>query len=371
MAFHRSEIEPNSQFRNATKGVPYRKQNEAVRRPRPLAEALTSTRGLVMRRLCRSSLVVVVAIALTAAASAWNAAPLTDPKLDQCIVSLIDDVEVPAQEAGALTLVEASAGDVVDPLELLARIDDKQAVQQKKIAEIERRAAEDEATNDIRVRYARSNYDVAKQDYDAMVEGNNRTEGSFELSRVREKKLAATSAELQIEQTQFEMALAAITAESKAAEVEAAQTAIERREIRAPIAGQITEVLREMGEWVQPGEPVFRIARLDNLRVEGFVRASEYSPAEVSNRKVTVEVTLERGRVEHFPGKVVFVNPLIEGDGEYRVRAEVKNLQDGDQWLLRPGHTVSMTIHLDDRPSTPPPAAAARESNRRPPRRGQ
>ena len=197
------------------------------------------------------------------------------------------------------------------------------------------------------------------------MEANNVTRNAITLSEVRKLKLASTSADLQISQTEFEMQLAGITAQAKAAEVDAAQTGIERREIRAPLTGLVTEVLREKGEWVQPGDPVFRVARMDRLWVEGFVRASEYSPAEVSNRQVTVEVALERGRTERFPGKVVFVNPQVEGDDLYRVRAEVLNKEVEGQWLLRPGHLAEMTIHLDEQP------AAARESSRRAARRPQ
>jgi len=308
---------------------------------------------------------VLFGVALLGVAAARNDAPLADPKLPQCIVSLIDDVEVPAQEAGQLMVVEAREGRSVEVDELLARIDDKLAQNQKRIAEFEQQAAAEEATNDIRVQYAQANAAVAKQEYDNAVEANKITGNAITLSEVRKLKLASTSADLQISQTEFEMQLAGITAQAKAAEVDAAQTGIERREIRAPLPGLVTEVLREKGEWVQPGEPVFRVARMDRLWVEGFIRASEYSPAEVSNRQVTVEVALERGRTERFPGKVVFVNPQVEGDGEYRVRAEVVNKDVEGQWLLRPGHLAEMTIHLDEQP------AAAREPPRRAARRPQ
>ena len=107
---------------------------------------------------------VLLGVALLGVAAARNDAPLTDPKLPQCIVSLIDDVEVPAQEAGQLTQVEAREGLPVDEGKLLASIDDKLAQNQKRIAEFEQKAAAEEATNDIRVQYAQANAAVAKQE---------------------------------------------------------------------------------------------------------------------------------------------------------------------------------------------------------------
>ena len=66
--------------------------------------------------------------------------------------------------------------------------------------------------------------------------------------------------------------------------------------------------------------------RLDRLRVEGFLERHGISSRTKSpDRPVTVTVTLARGRSETFPGKIVFVNPLVEADGEFRVRAEVQN----------------------------------------------
>ena len=41
------------------------------------------------------------------------------------------------------------------------------------------------------------------------------------------------------------------------------------------IAGVVVEIKRRKGEWVEPGETVIRILRIDSLRAEGFVDASQ------------------------------------------------------------------------------------------------
>jgi macrolide-specific efflux system membrane fusion protein len=110
------------------------------------------------------------------------------------------------------------------------------------------------------------------------------------------------------------------------------------------------------GEWVEPGNEVLRLVRLDRLRIEGFLNASDFSPSEVSNRPVRVTVELARGRKETFQGKIVFVNPLVQAGGVYRVWAEVVNRMENNQWLLRPGLLAEMTIDVG--------AAAARSASR-------
>ncbi len=53
-----------------------------------------------------------------------------------------------------------------------------------------------------------------------------------------------------------------------------------------------------------------------------------------------------RGQTVRLPGKVVFVSPLVQAGDRYRVRAEVENRQQNEHWLLRPGMSASMTIHV-------------------------
>jgi multidrug efflux pump subunit AcrA (membrane-fusion protein) len=273
-------------------------------------------------------------------------------RLSSCLVSLIEQAEVPAQEAGRLIEIEAREGLEVEAEALLARIDDEQAQHQKRVVEFELKSTKEEATNDVRVRHAKASASVAMAEYQQSLDANKREPGVISATEVRRRQLALRTAELQAEQAQLDQRVAGLTSEGKEAELAAAETAIRRREIRAPVAGQVVEVMRHRGEWVQPGDPVLRLVRLDRLRVEGFLSSADYGPEEVSNRPVLVQVQLARGRVETFRGKIVFVNPLVEADGEYKVWAEVLNRSEAGQWLMRPGQTAEMTIDLNA-PATP------------------
>jgi macrolide-specific efflux system membrane fusion protein len=111
--------------------------------------------------------------------------------------------------------------------------------------------------------------------------------------------------------------------------------------------GVVVDVRRHVGEWVQPGDVVLHVVRLDRLRVEGFVKAADVPASRIRGRNVTVtvEVAGQGGKERHeVTGKVVFVSPLLQTGGDYRVWAEVKNQQQDGQWLLQPGQPVSMRI---------------------------
>ena len=264
--------------------------------------------------------------------------------VSNCTVALIEDVQIPAQEAGPLVKVAVHEGDQVKVGDLLAQVDDSQPKVHKKAALGEYEAANQHAINDINVRFARAAYAVADSEYRKAVEANLRSKNAFSDVDLDNKKLAAEKAKLQIEQSQVDQTVAKFTAQTKLAEVENADLSIQRRHIRSPIEGIVVSINRHVGEWLQVGEPVLRLVRMDRLWVEGWVEAARFSPDEIQDQRVEIDVELARGRHARFAGKIVFVSPIIEAGGEYRIKAEVENRRENGGWILRPGHVATMQI---------------------------
>ncbi len=275
-----------------------------------------------------------------------NVPNLERATIDLCIVSLIDDVDVPAQEAGPLVVIAAKENDVVEVGTLVAQVDDRQAQLSKYAAELQRNAAATRAADDLEVRLAEATYGVADAELEQNLDINRRRPKTIPETEIRRLRLARDRALLQIDKSKLDMRIVKMNAEVEDAAVKAADNSIERRRIVSPINGTVVEIHRQIGEWVDAGEPVMRIVRMDRLHVEGFLKASDYDPAEVAGRSVTVEVELARGRRVSFPGKVVHVSPLVQAGNKYRVRAEVENRSERGHWLLRPGALATMTIHL-------------------------
>ncbi len=65
-----------------------------------------------------------------------------------------------------------------------------------------------------------------------------------------------------------QLAVAQSAAASAQAQVQAAELALERLTLRAPLAGTVTQLLVHGGEWVAPGQPLVALADLAHLRVE-------------------------------------------------------------------------------------------------------
>jgi macrolide-specific efflux system membrane fusion protein len=291
-----------------------------------------------------------------APASVDDASPLSTEKslpprrdfvmLQDCIVSLIEEIDVAAQEDGLLTYVEAREGMHVKKGLQLAQVDDREAQARHSAAVSAHRRAKTEAENDVNIRFARASADAAKADYDQGAEVNAKFANSVPVAEMRRRKLAWDKAVLSIEQAQLEQQKAQHEMEAKAEEMELAKLAIDRRKILSPLDGLVVAVKKRPGAWITKGEPLLRLLRMDRLRVIGHVNAAHYGPHEVAGRSVSIRAHLERGRTERLTGKITFVHPEQSG-GDYLVWAEVENHTQNEQWVLRPGLKVDMAIHLE------------------------
>jgi macrolide-specific efflux system membrane fusion protein len=276
----------------------------------------------------------------------------SEPVLERCLVSLVEEAKVPAREPGVLVELKVREGATIRRGDVIAKIDDDQPQMEKRKAKAEHDQAVAKAESDVDVRYSVAAEQVAEAEHKKALESHAKVPGSVtEVERAR-LMLNERKSELQIEQAELERRMAALAAASKGVELEAAENAIERRLIKSPLDGVVVQIFPHQGEWMQPGDPLARVVRADKLRVEGYVDSSRFGPEEVRDRPVTVEVKLADDRKETFAGRIVFTSPLVESGGDYRVFAEVENRQapGSGQWLLRAGQTARMTIHSSQPP---------------------
>jgi len=303
-------------------------------------------------RACKWFAVVVMTAAGLVPAVPARANPNAEPVLERCLVSLADEAKVPAQEAGVLVELAVREGDKVTKGQVIARIADDQPQMEKRRAKAEHDQAVAKAESDVDVRYSEKAEGVAQKAFEKAEQSHRSVQGAVtEVERDR-LKLEWEKTSLQIEQAQLERRLTALAADAKQVEVDAAEKAIERRQIRTPIDGVIEDLAKHQGEWLQPGDMLAHVLRTDTLRVEGYIDAAKWDPGEVRDRPVTVDVTLANGRQEQFTGKIAFVSERVESGGDYRVYADVPNRRGvpSGEWLLRAGQTAKMTIHASQPP---------------------
>lgn len=282
--------------------------------------------------------------------------PAAEVTLPKCLVSLTDQGEsqVSAKEAGILKKMLVAAGQELqagDPLtkkaaDPLAQLDDVEAKLAALAADAEYKVAQEEAKSDVNVRYSKAAARVAYAELIQAQDANRRSPGAVAKSEISRLELTYERSLLEIEKANVDRFIAGLKAEVAKAKADAAHEKLNSRTILSPLDGVVVELRKRPGEWVQPGDLLLHMLRLDRLKVEGFLKATEVAPREVAGCPVSVVVQLAHGSQETLPGRVVFVSPRVESGGEYRVWAEVENRKRDGHWVLRPGLPASMTIEL-------------------------
>jgi macrolide-specific efflux system membrane fusion protein len=264
-------------------------------------------------------------------------------RVENVLLTLIEQVELPAKEPGALAELSVREGDVVASAQQVATIEDNEAQVAVSKAERELAIARTKAENDVPVRYARKAQEVAAAEYRRAQESVQKFHKSVSATEIDQLRLTTEKALLEIEQAELEQSIARLTARQKETELESAQIKLNRHRLAAPFAGMVVQVKRHRGEWVNPGDSVMRLVRLDRLRVEAFVPARAVTP-HLQGRRVTLIVDLpQRGNIR-FNGEVVFVSPEVNPvNGQIRLWAEVDNLD----LQLRPGQPATLVIASD------------------------
>lgn len=256
------------------------------------------------------------------------------------VLTLLEEIRVPARDAGVLREVNCQAGSNVRRETTLASLDDTEAKLTKEQAAIELSNARRLAKNDLKVRLASKSHQVATAELKRAIEAAERYSKSVSQTEIDRLTLATEHADLEIYQARFDLKTAQVAIDSYAAALRMAEYQLSKRVILAPTSGVVVEVLKHAGEWVEPGETVMRIVRTDRLRVEGLL-PGQHATSTLVGKPAAVRVRLHENKDVELQGEVTFVSPEIHPvSGMVRVRVEIEN---GDS-LLRPGLPATITV---------------------------
>jgi multidrug resistance efflux pump len=274
-----------------------------------------------------------------------------------CVVQVIEEVEVPARQVGALVALALEDGTPVrEGLwvrrdQLLGKLDDAAALATQQQADLEHKVAmANEKKGAVSIEAAEAIVQVMKAEVEESLAINRRVPGTITAQQLRRQDLNVDRYAAEVKVAEQDSEVMTLTVASRAADVEVAKLNVERHRIVSPVDGVVVDVLKDRGEWMQPGDTILKIVRLDKLRVQAHVKLADLLPEKVKGREVLIEVVLQDGLApERFKGVVSFVSPIVDSLGDYRVWADVENRfvrVDGDEPepVLRPGMNAKMTI---------------------------
>ena len=267
---------------------------------------------------------------------------------DTCIVSFIEDIEVPAQESGVLRYLSLKEGQAFEKGQVIARIDDELYRKLLQQAQMQRDMAMKRAGDMTSIRAGKYKLKLAATE--AATSRKLFSKGSNSESEYKRARYSEQVAQEELVAAENEREMAGHEAQLEEARVEEARVRIRRHSIRTDFDGYVIKKFRDAGEWVQAGEKVLRVARMDRLYVQGNISSKNLNPFEVADKPVTVTLQLARGEETTFAGKIVSIGLEKQGSDLFMIKAEVENRRREGFWTLLPGSQVKMRIHLDGKP---------------------
>ncbi len=286
----------------------------------------------------RMPLWLLLGILLAIPSSYGVAQEATPSKEFDCHIEFIDKPILAAHESGILVSV-VDEGTIVEQDDEVAMVDNEVAKMRRIAAWHQFQANLKNSESDVRVRYARAQYDTSRAALRQVVEANALSPKAISQAELDRKALEVKSALLSIENAEHEAAVAKESVKKDEAEYKLATLLALRHSIKSPIRGMVVERLKQVGEYVQVGEQVIKIVRLNRLRAIGHMRADHLGPKDAVGRRVTILFNLKEDN-RSVPGVVSFASPDVTMN-EYEIWVDFDNFDD---LAIRPGMDCKMRL---------------------------
>lgn len=273
--------------------------------------------------------------------------------IDRAVVYLIDEVKLPARQAGVIESLKLEDGTrvregvTVQKGMILGTLDDRDAMARQQAAELDYRVAQAEhEKSSVAIEAAVKTSEVAHEEHQESLRVNARVPDTIPATQVRRQELTEKRAQAEVRVAESDEQTAGLTVELRNAQLEVAKINLENHHLVSPLDGEILTVQVQEGEWVGPGDPILSIVRLDKLRVAGYLSLKDFTREEVEGAEVAIEVRL-KNRTERLNSTISYVSPVIDSDGSYRVWCEVENKPRNGRWPILPGMEAQMSIRLN------------------------
>ena len=219
------------------------------------------------------------------------------------------------------------------------RFKDGESVQADEIIlELDKRAEEIEAARrkivwevKAELQTAEARVATLKRDYESTKSLEEKTR-SVSRDELAKKALELRVAELELDQITHRE-------EIEKLEYEFAVEQVHRREIRAPHAGQIVEIVPKVGEVCEPRQPLVRFVDASQCYFVGNLDSASGVELKVG-QKLPITVTTGTGTIP-VEGVVEFVSPVIDAATGLR---RVKLLIDNRDGRVTPGSQATLSL---------------------------
>jgi multidrug efflux pump subunit AcrA (membrane-fusion protein) len=288
----------------------------------------------------------IQAVTFVEFAKAQESAPTTPPSsrrvvAENAVLKIVEIRDVAAETSGIINQALIQEGSLVTADQMIMEIDSTQAAIEKKKAEKELEIARVEAESRVDLKFIERSIEVHQSELSRAIRSNQRRPGVVPQSELDQLALVVNRALAEKEQAEFNIRLRGLTQDVKQVELEMSALKQSQCQIQSPMDGMIVEVLKRKGEWVAISEPVAKVIRLDVLRTEIKVPATDALQDLLGAEAKFYPKLQSDGVQESYAGKVVFIYPEANPiSAEVRVWVEIEN----PEFKLIPGLTGRVKI---------------------------
>jgi HlyD family secretion protein len=215
------------------------------------------------------------------------------------------EVAVSAEFAGPLLRMDAVEGQRLEAGAVVAELDTLQLSLQRAELDAQRESAR------LRAAEARAQVRVLEAQLETARDDLARTERLYASEAATAQELSRFGGSVRV----IEQQVAASQARVRVANQEAASVdtrivqivdRLGRGRIRNPVTGTVLTTFAEAGEFVQPGQPLYTIARLDTLTLRAYVSGDQLAQVSLGSM-VQVRADLDVSQVQSLPGRVTWI----------------------------------------------------------------
>jgi len=231
----------------------------------------------------------------------------TVPDSTTCLILPREIVELAMPVDGVVSEITVERGDGVEAQQILVRLD-------VSLEEVELEAA------------------LARSANTALIEGQQARLTFLEAEAERTAQLVERSAAAErlsdearmgVDTARAELAEAVLARRIAEIDAQAARTRMERKTIRSPITGVVTQRDAAVGEFQATGAPLLTLARIDRLRAEAFVQIAFHPHLRVGQ---TVTVVPEPPFEGDYPATIAVIDRVFDAaTGTFGIVADLPN----------------------------------------------
>src|SRR5271157_6139863 len=262
--------------------------------------------------------------------------------LQKCSINYDRATPVCSNNVGLIQECLVRPGDRVKAGQVLGRLFNKDV-----LAEMELRATALESS-EIAIDQHEATLEVARAKLrraEALISRNALSAQDFQIQQ------------LEVKNADLELKAAIQGRRSAERQLQQSKALVAAREITSPHDGVVVEIYKNTGEAITAGSPIFKVVKVDRMRVTGYLDVSDAwhvrpkQTVRVMPELEGVDLPIER---EVFEGQITFVDSEIDPKTRTcRVFAEVENRGD----LLRSG--LECRMEIDQKGTLGTKAAAA------------